>query len=152
MRRVGERSSMTRKKAGGLMLEEATARLANSLSRPRRVVLPQRFSGDSMPRKVGTSRKWKAKVWRIHKARVSAAHLGKTTKRRRIWTSALSKMLPGTGEGQGGTIGKWSNGVMKLWSGGLFASLGPAPPFTSFCAHRACQALVRLVGAQQCPL
>ena len=38
----------------------------------------------------------------------------------------------------------------ELGSGGegLFASFGPAPPFTSFCAHRACQALVRLARAQ----
>ena len=41
---------MARKKAGELMLAATMGRLTSSLWTVRRVVLPQRFSGDSMPR------------------------------------------------------------------------------------------------------
>src|ERR1043166_6653180 len=49
MSSVGRSSSMTRKKAGGLMFDATTGRWTNWLMRVSRVVLPQRFSGDSTP-------------------------------------------------------------------------------------------------------
>src|SRR2546421_256322 len=49
MSRVGWTSSITRKNAGELMLVETTGRWTSSLRTVSRVVLPQRFSGDSMP-------------------------------------------------------------------------------------------------------
>jgi hypothetical protein len=48
---------MTRKNAGELMLAATIGRLTSSLRTPSKVVLPQRFSGDSTPMYVLMSRR-----------------------------------------------------------------------------------------------
>src|SRR6266850_2009138 len=78
MSSVGCISSITRKKAEGLMLEATTGRFTSLPRTLRRVVLPQRFTGDSTPRYVLTSRNLKHQVWMIQSASVSAACLGRT--------------------------------------------------------------------------
>src|SRR5438309_2896640 len=110
---------MTRKKAGGLMFDEAIARFASSLRIDRSVVLPQRFSGDSIPMYVVTSRRWKAYVWTIQSARVSDAHLGRMTKRLSKSTSRLSSSFKftGSGHGEGSGTMKGSDGVLECSSG-----------------------------------
>src|SRR2546428_7494085 len=58
---------------------------------PRSTLFPYTtlFRSDSIPMYVVTSRRWKAYVWTIQSARVSAAHLGRMTKRSEEHTSEL---------------------------------------------------------------
>src|SRR5437868_553410 len=83
------------------MLVDTTGRFTSSLRTERRVVFPQRFSGDSMPMYVLTSRNLNRYVWRTQRARVSAAHVGRIRKHLSRAAMLSRRALPFTGPGQG---------------------------------------------------
>src|SRR5437867_1939691 len=91
------------------MFDTATGRFTTSWSTDIKVVLPHRLTGDSIPMYVLVSRNRKAYVCKTHNVRISAAHLGNTTRRVSHRINSPSRTWPSTGSGQGST--SWTSGT-----------------------------------------